>query len=148
MKAFIESVKGSNTRSRYDELSFKVRESFALPCPYPYDYGFIPGTAMEDGDCLDCFVVSSHTQAQASLVECEAWGMVEMIEDGEVDHKVILCPVGEEPGDIPGIHAIIGSFLEAVFTLFPEARMAIGPLVPRDETRAFVESRLHNQESP
>jgi len=58
LKAFIETPKGSELRTRYDERTFEFKGSFRVSSPYPYNYGFIVGTDFGAEDCIDCYGLS------------------------------------------------------------------------------------------
>lgn len=56
---------------------------------YPQNYGFIPLTYAEDLDPLDVLVLSTETIVPLALVECEPIGVLEMIDGGYLDEKII-----------------------------------------------------------
>lgn len=63
---------------------------------YPFDYGFIPQTYWHDEDPLDVVLLTTSPLAPGILVECRAIGVIEMIDGGESDNKIIAVPV-EDP---------------------------------------------------
>ncbi len=65
---------------------------------YPYPYGFVLGTTGGDGDAVDCFVLTETPLRSGSIVECEPVGLLEQIEDGGVDHKVLAVLAGAATG--------------------------------------------------
>lgn len=64
---------------------------FAKPC----NYGFIPGTLDEDGDELDTLVVSPEPLPTGLLVKVRVIGILNFIDDGEADHKVVVVPADD-----------------------------------------------------
>jgi inorganic pyrophosphatase len=62
--------------------------------PYPFPYGFVTGTRIADGDNVDCYILTKDRMAAGTIVECEAIGMLEQLEDGKVDHKVLAALPG------------------------------------------------------
>jgi inorganic pyrophosphatase len=56
---------------------------------YPCSYGFIPRTLSEDGDPLDVMVICTETLDPNTLVKCRPVGVIEMIDNGERDEKII-----------------------------------------------------------
>lgn len=63
---------------------------------YPANYGFIPRTYADDGDPLDVLVLCSETLDPMVEVECYPIGVIRMIDDDEVDDKIIAIPY-EDP---------------------------------------------------
>ncbi|PID83256.1 inorganic pyrophosphatase [Candidatus Campbellbacteria bacterium] len=62
---------------------------------YPFDYGFVPQTLYDDGDALDVVVLTTHALAPGILVRCRPVAVMEMVDDGEADDKVIAVPVDD-----------------------------------------------------
>lgn len=62
---------------------------------YPFDYGFVPQTLFDDGDALDVVLVTTHPLAPGILVQARPIGIMEMMDDGERDDKVVAVPVGD-----------------------------------------------------
>ena len=62
---------------------------------YPFPYGFVVGTKAGDGDAADCFVLTARNLVSGTATDCEPVGLLEQIEDGEVDHKVLAVLPGE-----------------------------------------------------
>ncbi len=64
--------------------------------PYPFDYGFVPQTLWDDGDALDVIVLTTFPLAVGILVRVRPVGIMEMIDGGESDYKVIGVPVDDK----------------------------------------------------
>lgn len=62
---------------------------------YPANYGFVPLTLSEDGDPLDVFVYCSQSIQPMSLVECTPIGAIDMVDNDQIDTKIIAVPVGD-----------------------------------------------------
>ena len=60
---------------------------------YPFDYGFMPQSHWEDGDPLDVVVLTTYPLAPGILVKVRPVGILNMIDDGESDAKIIGVPV-------------------------------------------------------
>lgn len=65
--------------------------------PYPGNYGFIPSTMMGekdggDGDALDVLVIAP-PQKSGTLMAVRPIGALNLIDDGELDTKIIAIPV-------------------------------------------------------
>lgn len=63
---------------------------------YPFDYGFVPQTLFDDGDALDVVLLTTHPLAPGILVKARPVAIMEMIDGGERDDKVVAVPV-EDP---------------------------------------------------
>ncbi len=62
---------------------------------YPANYGFIPQTYGEDNDPLDILVFSKIDVVPLCLVPARVIGMMEMIDKGENDEKIIAVSSGD-----------------------------------------------------
>ena len=93
----IEISKGSILKIEYNrekctfELDRVEPEIFAKPS----NYGFIPGTLDEDGDELDTLVVSPEPIPTGVVTEAKILGILNFVDDGEKDHKIICVPSDE-----------------------------------------------------
>lgn len=61
----------------------------------PVNYGFIPQTLDEDGDELDTLVVCAEPIPTGVYLEAKVIGILNFIDDGEADHKVVLVPADD-----------------------------------------------------
>lgn len=69
---------------------------FAKPC----NYGFIPQTLDEDGDELDTLIVCSEPIPMGVWLEAKIVGVLNFVDDGEADHKVVVVPTDDrDTGD-------------------------------------------------
>lgn len=73
------------------ELDRVEPKIFAKPC----NYGFIPGTLDGDGDELDTLVISPEPLPMGLLLKARVIGILNFIDDGETDHKVVLVPADD-----------------------------------------------------
>jgi len=104
LNAVIEIPAGSAEKRQYDASSgtFPIDRRDGTPrvirfLPYPANYGFIPGTRMTkaeggDGDAVDVFVLCSALPS-GTVVEVEAIGIIELLDAGERDDKLIAIAV-------------------------------------------------------
>jgi inorganic pyrophosphatase len=104
IRAVIEIPAGTCDKRQYDIAtnSFPIDKRNGIPrrisfLPYPANYGFIPGTKMDkaqggDGDALDVFVLCT-AQPSGTVMEVEPIGIIELLDAGERDDKVIALPV-------------------------------------------------------
>lgn len=59
---------------------------------YPFDYGFVPKTLWDDGDALDVLLLTTYPLFPGILVPARPVAIMNMIDDGESDAKVIAVP--------------------------------------------------------
>ncbi len=97
MRVFIENEAGSRRKHIYDRNLAVVR-TVEVSAAYPYPYGFVLGTTGGDGDAVDCFVLTETPLCSGSIVECQPIGLLEQVEDGGIDHKVLAVLPGAGAG--------------------------------------------------
>ena len=137
-QVFVENEAGSPTKNTYDETTLKLVGSEKVAAPYPYHYGFVLNTRSGDGDAVDCFVVTDRALHSGDVVECSPVHLLEQIEDGEVDHKVLCVPAGSQAVIEDGAVATIRAFVAAVFAHIPGKRMQTGSLLGKAEAVRYV----------
>lgn len=104
LRAVIEIPAGTVDKRQYDVASntFPIDRRNGIPrritfLPYPANYGFIPGTRMNkdeggDGDAVDVFVLCGAVPS-GTVMEVEPIGIIELLDAGERDDKVIVLPM-------------------------------------------------------
>lgn len=94
---FVEIPRGGRVKYEVDKDSGLLRASRVLygAIHYPANYGFIPRTLDDDGDALDVLVLSQEDCAPGSLVSARIIGVMPMIDQGEVDDKIIAVMIGD-----------------------------------------------------
>jgi inorganic pyrophosphatase len=92
--AFIEVSKGSMLKYELDKKSgfIKLDRVLYSAVHYPGDYGFIPQTISEDGDPTDVIIINNFAINPGTLVTVRPIGILEMIDGGERDEKIICVP--------------------------------------------------------
>lgn len=95
--AYIEIPSGSRNKYEFDFEMKKIRFDRILysSMKYPTEYGFIPNTFALDGDPLDVLVLSTEPFFPGILVEVRAIGVLNMIDSGDEDYKIICVPVAD-----------------------------------------------------
>jgi inorganic pyrophosphatase len=90
----VEIPQGSFLKVEWD----RARAAFMLdrvePAIFakPVNYGFIPQTLDEDGDELDALIVCAEPLPTGIWLEARVIGVLNFIDDGEADHKVVMVP--------------------------------------------------------
>lgn len=99
--AIIEIPKGSNNKYEIDKETGLIaldRANYSS-APYPFDYGFAPQTLWEDNDPLDVVVISTFPLMPGILVSVRPVAVMEMIDSGESDYKIIAVPEDDKRFD-------------------------------------------------
>jgi inorganic pyrophosphatase len=91
----IEISQGSQDKYEYDETLDVIKLDRVLYSSYhfPTNYGFIPETRAEDGDHTDVLLFSTNPLIPGTVAVARAIGIMEMIDSGEQDHKIVAVPV-------------------------------------------------------
>lgn len=88
-----------NSRVKYEFNkkfnTIMVDRYLKTPLPYPFNYGYFPNTLAEDNDPLDAILLINQELVPGCLIECEIVGGIEMIDNGEIDHKIFVFPKKE-----------------------------------------------------
>ena len=138
LRVFIENEAGSRRKNIYDERTLTYQRTVEVARTYPFPYGFVIGTRSGDGDCVDCFVLTGATLSSGTIVECDPIGLLEQVEDGETDHKVLAILIGERIALDDVVVASLKHFITEAFAHVPGKRMEIGRLLSRQEAEAYV----------
>jgi inorganic pyrophosphatase len=95
--AVIEIPLGSNVKYELEKKSglLKVDRILYSAVYYPANYGFIPQTLAEDGDPLDVLVFCQEAVIPLSLIEARVIGLMNMIDAGVPDSKIIAVALGD-----------------------------------------------------
>ena len=104
INAVIEIPAGTNDKIEYDKTTNRFlqdqengKDRVIQFLPYPANYGFIPSTFMDknrggDGDPLDILVIAPY-QRTGSVMQVRLIGALQLLDDGELDTKIIAIPV-------------------------------------------------------
>jgi len=134
--------RGCLARATADEPTLTYLSEKKVPCPYPYPYGFILNTRGEDGEAVDCFVLNSRTLEAGAIVVGRAVGLLELIEDGEIDHKILAALPGSEPEPVldPALHERLRDFITSLFRAYPSVHIEVGRILGPEEATLFLAS--------
>lgn len=81
---------------------------------YPTNYGFIPRTISYDGDPADVLVLGPPI-ASGETVRGRILALMEMIDDGDLDSKVVIAPVDDPGGAGQTLESTVRDRLERFF---------------------------------
>lgn len=150
--AIIEIPKGSKKKYELDKETGLIRLDRILHTSthYPMNYGFIPRTLSEDGDPLDVLVFCTEDLDILTEVECYPIGVVRMIDNEEIDEKILAIPFKDPTyngfRDISTIpqHLLseISHFFEVYKTL-EHSVTSVKEIVGRDEAIKVLEKSIN-----
>jgi len=91
----VEIPKGSKNKYEIDKETGLIALDRVMHTSQdmPFDYGFVPQTLWEDGDPLDVVLLTTYPLFPGILVKVRPVGMMDMVDDGESDVKIIAVPV-------------------------------------------------------
>ena len=97
INVIIEIPKGSKNKYEIDKETGLISLDRAMHTSqdYPYDYGFVPQTLWDDGDPLDVVVLTTYPLAPGILVRVRPVGIMDMIDGGDSDVKIIAVPISD-----------------------------------------------------
>lgn len=93
----VEIPQGSNHKIEWNRDLAVMQLDRVEPAIFakPTNYGFIPQTLDEDGDELDVLIVTDQPLATGVFLEAKVIGVLEFVDDDEVDDKVIVVPADD-----------------------------------------------------
>jgi len=99
VNAVVEIPQGSRCKYEIDKNSgmLKLDRVIYSSFYYPVNYGFIPQTYGDDKDPLDILVITSLPIQPLTLMEAKVIGVMEMIDSGDADDKIIAV-AAKDPG--------------------------------------------------
>lgn len=97
MNVIIEIPMLSRVKYELDKDTGLIKYDRVLysPMHYPANYGFVPQTLWDDGDPLDVLVLGAEPLVPGCLVEARPIGVLDMIDGGEGDAKVLAVPAAD-----------------------------------------------------
>jgi len=101
INTIIEIPKGSNNKYEIDKETGLIaldRVGHTAQA-YPFDYGFVPQTLWDDGDALDVVLLTTYPLFPGVLVKVRPVAVMNMIDSGESDAKIIAVPVKDPRWD-------------------------------------------------
>lgn len=101
MNVIIEINKGSKNKYEIDKETGLIALDRAMHSAqdYPYDYGFVPQTLWHDGDAVDVILLTTYPLAPGILVRARPVAIMDMVDSGDSDVKIIAVPVADPRWD-------------------------------------------------
>lgn len=124
MNVVVEIPKGSKNKYEIDKETGLIALDRVMHTSQdtPFDYGFVPQTLWEDGDPLDVVLLTTYPLFPGILVKVRPVGMMDMVDDGESDVKIIAVPVKDprwaEVQDLSDVNKHTLKEMEHYFTTY------------------------------
>ena len=101
MNVIIEIPRGSKNKYEIDKKTGLIALDRAAHTAqdFPFDYGFVPQTLWDDGDALDVIVLATFPLYPGILVRVRPIALMNMIDDGDADDKIIAVPISDPRWD-------------------------------------------------
>jgi len=101
---------------------------------YPANYGFIPQTLGQDNDPLDILVLCSQPIQTLCLVEANVIGNMQMIDQGQVDDKIIAVATNDPSvNHIKSVEELPPHFIAELKNYFEQYKVLENKIVEIDE---------------
>jgi inorganic pyrophosphatase len=126
VNAIIETPYGCTNKYEYDKSLklFRLDRPLFASVHYPGEYGFIPSTLSPDGDALDIVILVTDATFPGCLVEARPVGVLEMIDQGVRDEKILAVartsPTHAEIKDHTDLAPHILREIEHFFSIYKE----------------------------
>lgn len=93
----IDIPKGEKNKYEYreEEGYFELDRVLYSPFFFPFEYGFIPQSASEDGDSLDVVLLTAYSTFPGCLIKARPIGVLLMEDEKGIDNKIIAVPLEE-----------------------------------------------------
>jgi len=150
------SVAQMNSREKYEYRADPHRiildRMLHSEVRYPGDYGFIPQTAMGDGDPLDVLVMLERSLFPGCVLEVRPIAVIRMTDAGETDDKIIGVPADDPRFEhISGVEDVpqqdreeIAEFFRTYKNLEPGGDMVVEGYEDRETAQGII-SRAHSR---
>ncbi len=155
---FVENCTGSKMKYEYDEELGAIKLDRVLYGPnyFPFEYGFIRDTLGEDGDPLDCVLLSSSPTFPGCIVKARPIGILEMEDEAGIDTKVLAVPTEKidprfkeirDVGDLPEhTKKEIREFFETYKRLEPNKWVKLKEFRGKEEAEKIIEEARKRKE--
>ena len=139
IEVVIQVEAGSRDKRLYDEKTLEYKGTRQASLPYPYPYGFIIGTSSEDGDNIDCYVITEKTLKAGAIVECEPIGLLEQEEGDEFDHNILAAIPGQDVVLDEALLEELRTFISGIFARFPDLTVKVGRILPKEAALRYLQ---------
>jgi inorganic pyrophosphatase len=97
INVIVEINKGSKNKYEVDKQTGLIALDRVLHTAqdFPFDYGFVPRSLWYDNDPLDVILLTTHALLPGILVRARPVAIMNMIDNGEADDKIIAVPIDD-----------------------------------------------------
>lgn len=138
MKVFIQNEAGSFMKHYHNEKTLELLGATQVSRAYPFPYGFVLGTAADDGLSVDCFLLTKRHLKPGQIVECGPVGLMEQFEDGKEDHNVLAVLRDEAYPICDQTKITLTDFVIHVFDHVPGKSITVGEFRDRQAAEEFI----------
>ena len=143
-------IGGEPVKYEFDKASGAIFVDRILHTPmrYPANYGFVPQTLCDDGDPLDCLVMTRWPLIPGCVIACRPVGVLYLEDEAGGDEKLLAVPVSKVSPFYENVHegedlpSIVREQIEHFFThykdLEPEKWVRVGKWGGAEEARRVV----------
>jgi inorganic pyrophosphatase len=154
MIAVIEIPQNSVVKYEFCEETgaLAVSRIMQTPVVYPVNYGFFPGTLGNDGDALDCLVISSAPIMPGALIKVRPIGVLLQQDQSGGDEKIICVPVSKVDfayknvnslADLPAMTKTkIEYFFQHYKDLEPESWSKVSGFEDADAAKVYIKAAV------
>jgi len=161
VNVIVETPAGSRSKFKYDERKglFWLHKLLPIGAAFPFDFGFIPCTRVEDGDALDVLILGEEPTFTGCLITARVLGVIEaeQTERGETIRNDRLIAAPETPKIRPAVRSIgdvpdrVLSQIEHFFVAYNRAEgrtfTPVGRRGPRVATKLIEQAARCYQDS-
>jgi len=105
VSCIVEIPKGTNTKYENYDI-FELERCLVSSLQYPINYGLITQTFALDKDPLDVLIFNHDPIDRGSLVRCRVLGVLDFVDNDEIDYKVIAVPHWAPKSRYPRLNSI------------------------------------------
>ena len=153
--AVVEIPSGTNEKWEVSKDGFNINLEFKNGLPriinylsYPGNYGFMPKTLLPadmggDGDAIDVLILGPSVP-RGSVVKIKILGMLEMLDNGEIDNKIIAALESSKISRIKSIKSLkiqypgILEIIKIWFNNYKGVNMKINGFVSKKNAIKFI----------